>query len=359
MQTGAMDLLIYAICVFGLSVMAVRMARVMAIRRALLDVPNDRSSHKVPVPRLGGAAFVAIVLLFLGMFSPHEALPPYVFSGVFAGMLALYGISLADDLLTLPAGIRFAVQFVAAGFFVWCAVRSAPPETFDFVGRRLLPVGFPFGSLVSPWLFVVWIVGVANIYNFMDGVDGIAGLQAVVAGVWWLIFGVMQALPFVAYFGAVLAAGALGFLTLNWPPAKIFMGDAGSTVLGFSFALMPMLALTTPASRQDFDRLLFAAVLVLWPFLFDGTFTLFRRIRKRENILKAHRSHLYQRLVIAGKTHRQVTLTYGGLSAVGAVLAWWVIIPGGAALPISTVLVGGMFWGIWRWTVAAERAARD
>lgn len=204
-------------------------------------------------------------------------------------------------------------------------------------------------------LLTIWIVGALNIYNFMDGIDGIAGIQAVVAGVAWAIFGALLGAPYVAFVGAIVAAGALGFLTLNWPPAKIFMGDAGSTVLGYMFAVMPMLIVVEAKEAGGFDRALLAAALVLWPFLVDGTFTIFRRLRNRENILKAHRSHLYQRLVIAGKSHQQVTLVYGALAVVGALLGWRVLIGAPLAIEVAVLGVGVSFVLLWRWVVSTER----
>jgi UDP-N-acetylmuramyl pentapeptide phosphotransferase/UDP-N-acetylglucosamine-1-phosphate transferase len=133
------------------------------------------------------------------------------------------------------------------------------------------------------------------------------------------------------------------------------MGDAGSTVLGFCFAAMPLLAFTEGGGTVSLPRLLAAAGLMLWPFLADGSFTILRRLRRGENILRAHRSHLYQRLVIAGQSHRCVTTVYGGLAMLGmglalglargvAFLAW-------AALPA----LAAAFFGLWCWTVSCEK----
>jgi hypothetical protein len=115
------------------------------------------------------------------------------------------------------------------------------------------------------------------------------------------------------------------------------MGDAGSTVLGYIFAVMPLLVIVEAKPARHAERFLMAAVLVVWPFLADGTFTILRRLRKRENIFKAHRSHLYQRLVIAGRSHREVTLVYGALAVVGGGLAWCVVtdVPFGFRLPLE------------------------
>ena len=149
----------------------------------------------------------------------------------------------------------------------------------------------------------------------------------------------------------------MGFLTLNWPPAKIFMGDAGSTVLGFSFAVLPLLVWVEKKPAVGLFALLSVALLVVWPFLADGTFTIFRRLRKRENIFKAHRSHLYQRLVIAGKSHLLVTVVYGVLAVIGSVLGWVVIRGFAWAMPLSVFVVLVLFGCLWRWTVDSEKRA--
>jgi UDP-N-acetylmuramyl pentapeptide phosphotransferase/UDP-N-acetylglucosamine-1-phosphate transferase len=113
----------------------------------------------------------------------------------------------------------------------------------------------------------------------------------------------------------MLAVSSLGFLGYNWPPARIFMGDVGSAFLGYSFAAVTLLG------AQVHPRLALVGLLLLWPFVFDTLFTMVRRWRRGENIFQAHRSHLYQRLVIVGYSHRMVTLLYASLSLAGGVAA--------------------------------------
>ncbi|WP_414660856.1 MraY family glycosyltransferase [Horticoccus sp. 23ND18S-11] len=326
---------------------AVRLARSVALRRGLLDVPNSRSSHAQPVPRLGGAAFVPVVLLAAAVAGPGGTLPPLVAAVFFAGAALLFALSLIDDFTALTAGVRLAAHAaVAAG--VLGAIYASWPAGAGSGWHGLSPPSPGF------WLLAIGVVGLLNLYNFMDGIDGLAGVQGVVAGAAWCAIGSAAGSPWSACLGAMLAAGAIGFLTLNWPPAKIFMGDAGSTVLGFSFAALPLLAVVERGSVLRFDAALAAGALVVWPFWADGTFTILRRMKHGENILQAHRSHLYQRLVITGVSHARVTLVYGGLAAVGAALAWFVA--GGAAnagvAALGFVVVA--FVALWRWTVRRE-----
>jgi UDP-N-acetylmuramyl pentapeptide phosphotransferase/UDP-N-acetylglucosamine-1-phosphate transferase len=257
--------------------------RAWALRRGLLDVPNERSSHTAPTPRGGGAAVALAVLLGAAL----GRLP----LGYLAGGLLVALVSAIDDLRPLPALVRLAAHVAAAGALVW---------------------GLPW-----PWAVgaAVWVVGLTNAYNFMDGIDGIAGVQGVVAGAAWGVLGWLSGRPEVALLGALLAAGCLGFLPHNWPPARIFLGDVGSAFLGFSFAALPLLL----DARSP--RSYLAGVLVVWPFVLDASFTFLRRLLRGENVLQAHRTHVYQRLTIAGWSHARVTLLYGLLATLGAALA--------------------------------------
>jgi UDP-N-acetylmuramyl pentapeptide phosphotransferase/UDP-N-acetylglucosamine-1-phosphate transferase len=196
-------------------------------------------------------------------------------------------------------------------------------------------------------------MGLTNAYNFMDGIDGIAGGQAVVAGLGWTIIGFMGEQSFIGLVGVLLAASSLGFLFHNWPPARIFMGDVGSAFIGFTLAVIPILA-----AQRD-PRFMVVGILVVWPFIFDTAFTLVRRLNNKENIFEAHRSHIYQRLVIAGYSHRFVTFIYMGLALIGTVIAllWYKRAPFvNAAVIVLPIL---LFAGLWRFTIRAESRAHS
>lgn len=319
-------MLFWSVSLLGASILA--FAAVAAIRRHtqrhhILDIPNERSSHTQPTPRGGGLAIVGVTLLGLLLYlALHPALlTARPFWGFFVGALLISLVSWLDDLRSLPSYLRFGIHALAALLVILTGAR------FDVVALPLL------GSLDLAWVGIpatfLWIVGLTNIYNFMDGIDGLAGGQAVTAGFGWALLGWMHADPLIAYIGALLATTSLSFLWYNWPPARIFMGDVGSAFLGFSFASITLLP-TQPNAQWAI-----AGALLLWPFLFDGTFTLLQRLRRGENIFAAHRSHLYQRLVIAGYSHRAVTVLYLGFALVGVILAYTFVV----GYPISPWLI--------------------
>ncbi len=284
-------LIIVAVFAYGF----VYLIRLWAYRKKMLDIPNERSSHKNPTVRGGGLAISALTLmaaLIYVLFSQNANLQAdlaYVIGGVL-----IAAIGWLDDRYNLSSRQRFAVQSVSAlivigGIGYWQRV------ALPLVGQIEL------GILGLP-LTIIWIVGLVNAYNFMDGIDGIAGSTAVIAALFWAQMSGSSD-NFVTLLAIMIAGSSLGFLGHNWSPAKIFMGDVGSTFLGYSFAVMPLMF----AQREPTA---IAGALIVWPFILDTSFTIIRRWRQGENIFQPHRSHLYQRLVIAGYSHRFVTIIY-------------------------------------------------
>lgn len=275
----------------------------------VMDIPNARSSHHRPTPRGGGLAIVLVGLAGVTALAVAGLPPPAHGVWILVGALVVASISIIDDVSTISAKLRLAVHVVAAAIAV---AAIGPIRDIDFG-----PLGsYGLGGFGVP-VTIVWIVGMTNAFNFMDGIDGIAGMTAAVA-LTVLAAGLMlSAQIFAALVAGSLAAAAAGFLMWNWHPARIFMGDVGSAFLGYTIAVLPLLM-----SDASGARLVRLAAFVMWPFVFDTMYTLARRAAKRQNVFEAHRTHLYQRLVIAGWSHQMVALLYGGLSSVA----------GGAAL---------------------------
>ena len=313
--------------------------RQWAPRLRLLDVPNERSIHKDPTPLGGGAAIVAVTAAGIAVAAAFGTRPEWpAFAGYLAGALLIAAMSLLDDFHALPAGPRLAAQFVSAALMV-LGLASQP-------GFLLSPVPAALGWVIA----LIWTVGLTNAYNFMDGVDGLAATQGLVAGLGWAARAALDHVPWLSLLGLLLAAACAGFLVHNWSPAKIFMGDAGSAFLGFTFAFM------TLALLHRSPQVALVGALMLWPFLFDTLFTMIRRARRGENLLVAHHSHLYQRLVLAGWRHTSVTVLYGFLSLItlGIGIAWLVTAAAAAAFfLIATSLLLPL--ALWLLVVRAER----
>jgi UDP-N-acetylmuramyl pentapeptide phosphotransferase/UDP-N-acetylglucosamine-1-phosphate transferase len=291
----------FVVCI--ISYLLVSLIRAWTKRRNILDIPNQRSSHSIPVPKGGGISIVllsitgiwVIYLINPSLFANHVLI---VYS---AGGIVIAGISVLDDVYSVRNSIRFIVHGLVATAVI-LGIGYASELTLPFFGSINL-------GHIGIILTFLYIAGLTNAYNFMDGIDGIAGVQAVVAGSGWTIIGFMYSDSILVILGIMTAAASLGFLFLNWHPATIFMGDVGSAFLGYTFAVLTIIA------TQIDSALLIVGVLLVWPFIFDTVYTLIRRFLRGENIFEAHRSHLYQRLVITGWNHSSVTLLYGLFSS--------------------------------------------
>jgi len=276
--------------------------------RGMLDLPNERGSHALPTPRGGGLAIVAVVsaaALLAAVLHPESLRP---LAGAILPALAVAAVSWFDDVRSVPIRVRFAVHFAAA---VAATAVLGPVERIELGSFGAFDLG------VAAWpLTVFWIVGLINAFNFMDGIDGIAGITALAGGVALAAAAWISGATAIGAVAAAFAAASLGFLMWNWPPARVFMGDVGSTFCGMLLAVLPL-----AVGAESKPRVVPVAVFVMWPFIFDTGFTLLRRLANRENIFQPHRSHIYQRLAIAGWPHRVVSGLYGGLASMAAVIA--------------------------------------
>lgn len=265
--------------VFVLSALLTGAVRSYALRKQMLDVPNDRSSHTVPTPRGGGAGIVGAFLL---------GLPVAVYLGLLtvadASVLAIPGlgvaaIGFADDHGHIAARWRLLGHFIAAGLGLALLANWPMVPLYGSVYLSGLWLGVPL---------VVGLVWLLNLYNFMDGIDGIAGVQAVTVclGLAWLSY--LYATPADVTLALLLAAASAGFLCWNLPPAKIFMGDAGSGFLGLVIGLL-WLKIASHA-----PHVFWAGLVLMGVFVVDATWTLVVRLRRGEKVYEAHRSHAYQ-----------------------------------------------------------------
>ena len=291
------------------------------LRRRLLDQPNARSAHRRPTPRGGGLAFVLVAvaasLLALATTAPSQPAPALLWLPLLALPLALVGV--LDDRHNLPAGLRYAIQLATAVALLLASplARSLPPQ----VG--LLPF-----TLLLPLLLLV-ITAVINFTNFLDGLDGlVAGCMAVALAAAALR---LNAPPAALW---PLVGALLGFLVWNWSPARVFMGDVGSTFLGAVYAAV---VLQASGWSEALGLLLLAT-----PLLADGCLCVLRRLRAGQPVFQAHRLHLFQRLHQAGWSHRRVA----GLYITATVLLAAALTLGGLLWLLAGVLLQ-LAIGLW------------
>jgi Fuc2NAc and GlcNAc transferase len=300
----AATLVILSLATALASALLVAVVRRASLRAGVVDVPNERSSHTRVTPRGGGIGIIlALAMAFVtaGLMIPGVWPDPWPHLAIAAAVIAF--ISVVDDVRPLPAAIRLLVHL---GIGAWAVAKIGFGDSSEFSNVE---------TVIWSSIATIWVAGLINAYNFMDGIDGMAGTQAVIAGAGWLAMALALGESTVAVVAALIVAASCGFLLHNWHPARIFMGDVGSAFLGFTFAVIPLVV------GQNFAWAYVAGVLMVWPFVFDVIVTFIRRAAAGENVLRAHRSHLYQRLVATGFGHAPVTLLYGGLASVGVVVA--------------------------------------
>ena len=291
---------------------SVLLAFIPYLRRRLMDHPNARSSHISPTPRGGGLAFVLVSVLASVIALFRAELSTAFFDGLLLLVLPLAFVGFLDDRHNLPSGLRFGVQLFTA-----------------------LPI-----ILVSPlpitWtalpLLLIAVTALINFTNFMDGLDGlVAGCMFVAIST----TAIALSLPWSIW---ALAGALFGFLVWNWSPAKVFMGDVGSTFLGAVFA---GLVLQATSWSEGLGCLLVAS-----PLLGDAFFCVPRRLLAGQRVFQAHRLHLFQRLHQAGWSHARVSLTYiaaTSILAVGMLSGGWPYVLGLSVLE----LLAGVWLDQW------------
>lgn len=288
----------------------------------LLDWPNARSSHRQPTPRGGGLAIMVVFsFALLALYGLDRLDTPLLMA--LSGLIPLAVVGFIDDHGHVPARWRFLIQVAAA---IWALFWLDGLDGLAVAGKNHA-IGWP--GLVAATVGIVWML---NLFNFMDGIDGIAGVEtlgiAVPAAALMMPLSSAVPLPGEAAAALVLAAATAGFLIWNWPPARIFMGDVGSGVLGYVLAVLML-------SSSAHHTLGIGAWLILsGVFLIDATVTLLTRLFRGERWYEAHRSHAYQRATRRWGGHGPVTL------AVLAINTFWL-------LPLAILAATFPPWELW------------
>lgn len=313
---------------------------------AFLDDPNHRSSHDHAVSRAGGLAMLAAAiagLFVVAAFAAGDgfASPPlrFLVLGVLAGL-----VGLADDHLDLPAIAKFAGQIGVAGLFVWWV---GPLQSAAIPVAGVMELG-PLGVVVT----IFWIVAFMNVFNFMDGVNGIAGGAALMGLIMFAFASGAAGAGDAAAIALITASAAGGFLPANIVRGKLFMGDCGSHFLAFMIAALAVFA----ANASDGAASFYLLPTIFLPFIIDVAFTLAHRAMRRQNILIAHREHIYQLILRRGASHATVASLYAGAIGICAGGAFLMLTIAPAWMWIAPAILAVVFFliAIWIFQRAAD-----
>jgi UDP-N-acetylmuramyl pentapeptide phosphotransferase/UDP-N-acetylglucosamine-1-phosphate transferase len=281
-----------------------------ASRFHILDHPNERSLHTQPTPRSGGLAILAGVVLGFALTAWHFGQVGNLL-WLLLSVLSVATVSYIDDRYHVPVIGRLSAHLMAAGLLLWAGFSL---RMVDVAGHE-----FSLSSAAGGILSVIFIVWMINLYNFMDGMDGFAGGMAVIGFGAFALLGWQAGNSLFMLLNLITAAAAAGFLIFNFPPARIFMGDVGSSTLGL------LAAASALWGARDGIFPFWIAVLIFSPFVIDASVTLIRRAFRGEKIWQAHKSHYYQKLVQAGWGHRKtVLLEYAIMLGCEATALWGV-----------------------------------
>lgn len=300
--------------VAGISLLLAGAMRRYALARSLMDVPNARSSHSVPTPRGGGVAIVLSFLAALPLLAVLDVLAwPVLWALLGAGAwVAVVGF--LDDHGHIAARWRLLAHFIGAAWALGWLGGLPPLVVFGFD----LELGWLGYGLAA--FYLVWLL---NLYNFMDGIDGIASVEAISVCLGGALLYVLLGEPTAAVAPLLLAVAVAGFLFWNFPPARIFMGDAGSGFLGIALGVLSLQAAWIA------PQLLWSWLILLGVFIVDATWTLFRRLLRGDKVYEAHRSHAYQYASRQFGKHLPVTLGVALLNLFWLIpIAVWVALGG-------------------------------
>jgi Fuc2NAc and GlcNAc transferase len=317
-----------------LSYFLVMVFRIYAIHKKLLDQPNHRSSHVIPIPVGAGVVFPVLLIILLLILYFFNFIDIFYLIILIPPVVAISLVGFLDDKYKLASKWRFLVQILGAIYSVFI-IGEYSSINLGFIGINLNLLGYFFAILMLLWS--------TNLYNFMDGIDGIAAIEAI------FIFGVGGV--FIWYSGGAefaviiwsIVAIAIGFLIWNKPPAKIFMGDVGSTLLGFLVVLFGLIG-------EIWYNVPFLLWVILYGvFLFDATVTLLRRIKHGDVWYHAHRLHAYQRLQLQKWSHKKILFGIIVVNIILAVLAifgflfpQYIVI----LLAVTIILLSIVYWRI-------------
>ncbi|RII75947.1 MraY family glycosyltransferase [Pseudomonas monteilii] len=275
------------------------LVRKVSLAKSVMDIPNARSSHSIPTPRGGGVAIVTAFLAAVISVYALSGLDSNVLAGLVGAGAGVALVGFFDDLGHIAARWRLLAHFAASAWLVWMLGGMAPIQLFG----QIYDLGV-IGSLLA----VIYLVWMLNLYNFMDGIDGLASLEAITVCLGVGLLAYLAGQSQLVFLPMALAAATAGFLCWNFPPARIFMGDAGSGFLGVVLGGLSLQA------AWHYPQLLWCWLILLGVFIVDSTYTLLHRMLRGEKVYEAHRSHAYQFASRRYGSHLPVSMAVAALN---------------------------------------------
>ncbi len=279
---------------FSISILSTPYVKKLAIKLNAVDKPKDRGLHTKTMPRMGGLAIYLGFMIAIVSVSFIEDIFSTQLLGLFVGATIIVAIGILDDIHNLSAKIKLAFQIVAALIVIY---------TGTSIDNIFYPVYVDF-HVLDDFVTLIWIVGITNAVNIIDGVDGLAAGVSTINSLFLMVLCILTGDTLSIFFTSALAGSCLGFLPRNFSPAEIFMGDTGSTFLGFVLAVSSILGVFKSYALLS---LLIATLALALPIL-DTAFAMLRRFLTKKPIMQADRGHLHHRLVDRGYSHRKTVI---------------------------------------------------
>ncbi len=293
---------------FAISLLTTPFAKKLAFKLRAIDYPKSRGLHSEPMPRMGGIAIVLgfmITVLLMSFFVEDFITTEFV--GFIVGGFIIVVLGMLDDIYELSAKFKFLVQLIVAVIVVK-------------TGTRIDVIMWPYWEYLKDFnapITVIWIIGVINAVNLIDGVDGLAAGVTSIAALCLTVLCIISGTTTAVVLTSTLAGACLGFLPRNFSPAEVYMGDTGSTFLGYVLAVSSCIGVYKSYAILS----VFISVLAMALPIFDTLFAMTRRAINHKPIMSPDRGHLHHRLIDSGYTHRQAVVILYGLSAISAVIA--------------------------------------
>lgn len=304
------------IIAFIITMLITPLSKKLAIKVGAIDYPKKLGVHNKPMPLAGGSAIVISFIVTSCTVVPFmEGFISLEFFGLIIGSIIITMVGFLDDIYQLSPKIRIFFQLLAALIVVFSGT------TIEWLSWPWASSGAVYLGSIGNIFTVLWIIGLTNAVNFLDGLDGLAAGVASIAAISFMVISFIFGSPAIVVLGAILAGACLGFLPHNFNPATIFMGDTGSTFLGFVLAVISIQG----ATKSYTAITIIVGIIVLGLPIFDTSFAIIRRLASKKSITQGDRGHVHHRLVDKGISHKRAVLVLyavsGGFGIAGILFA--------------------------------------